>query len=207
MTTSLPDPVYVDAPPRFLSWDWLLSEPPGVYALVAASRLRIREGLVGPTTYGPYAEVSGLDVALGAEGICTPGSGSGSRIATSLVQPRAFGIPEVCLWIDSPEAGIHWTDFATRVENLRAWRTRWSQSDPARKDTVRVVCRTDDPYFLDASFTAAQTFVLSPGGRVARLDQHPDIAKWHYGLQTGELVVALGDVWPDVAGNFEKETP
>lgn len=196
--------VYEDKPPHFTSWDWLLAKPPGVYVLVTAPGLGIRRELWS-------------DRRMWSEGQLIPCWDTGLRGGSWLVAPpwsARVGTYQtgVATVVDEPTLERHPTELPKMVEAIRAWRTataaeltKWVGAGGSTEDRTYAVLRTDHPYLLDGTFTAADVFVLSPEGRIATLDQHPEFDRWRFGMQTGELWATLGEAWVDGLGGGETQ--
>jgi hypothetical protein len=60
----------------------------------------------------------------------------------------------------------------------------------------RIVCTTPSPYLLDLfEPTEVRVLALDAERRARPLVEHPDFDRWKFGMQTGELWVALGEGW------------
>lgn len=68
---------------------------------------------------------------------------------------------------------------------------------------LQIVCTTHSPYLLDL-FKPEEVRVMALDSarrtRVRALSEHPDIEKWKFGTQTGELWATLGEAWVLEAG-------
>lgn len=68
----------------------------------------------------------------------------------------------------------------------------------AQDPELQIVCTTHSPYLLDR-FDPAEVRVLALDDerrtQAQALTAHPELGKWKFGAQTGELWAALGHAW------------
>jgi predicted ATPase len=92
--------------------------------------------------------------------------------------------------LDDIDHGLHIEAQAKLVNVLRALLERHSD--------LQIVCTTHSPYLLDR-FEPSEVRVLAldeaRNTHVRKLTEHPELEKWKFGTQTGELWAALGDAW------------
>jgi predicted ATPase len=107
-------------------------------------------------------------------------------LLTTLREPRR---PRLLL-LDDIDRGLHLGAQAKLVQVLRAMMS----VDPE----LQIVCTTHSPYVLDL-FDPAEVRVLALDSErrahARPLTEHPELAKWKFGTQTGELWAALGEAW------------
>jgi predicted ATPase len=146
----------------------------------------LRESVTDEATLGDRFELE-LD-----EGPPVPADlvGEGTVLALGLLTKlREPNRPRLVL-LDDIDRGLHIEAQAKLVQVLR---------DLIKLDPdLQIVCTTQSPYLLDL-FEAAEVRVLALDAqrhtRAMALTAHPELDRWRYGTQTGELWATLGEAW------------
>lgn len=126
----------------------------------------------------------------GAEAVPASLVSDGTMLALGYLASMKMKSRAKLILIDELERGLHPKAMKTLVAQLRAFIV----SDPQ----LQIVATTHSPYLVD-EFSAEEVFLTNLDAtssvQVARLDAHPDFAKWKSEFRSGEFWSMVGEKW------------